>query len=583
MIDKKFMMAFLASMILIVGYNFYYDWRYGEYIQKQAELALVKDSKEAGSQPAKGDKPSQPGKAEEPAVKSAGKSESVQDGGMAAPVAPESLPEPAALTSATPEADEKVIHIYTGVTKVALSNRGGVPVKYTLEKYKDKAGAGVDLRFDFEAHKKLLTADGKALPAAKAYPLLGLKFPKDSFSDKINNSLFSAPQVEGNVVLKEGDKPFSITYALDDPSGIRVRKTYTFHPNSYNFDVSVIVKTTPNWGVFDYSLVLFGLGDEVVDLKAAAYSYHGPILMNGKERIAKAPTADKTVLQYSGDIPWAAITNRYYAVFGIPKIATGRTVLARFIDEANYSLEWQFKSAINDAPEELNIFLGPKEHEILGKYTNGVFSVIDYGWFDVIAKPLFVVLEFFHGLTGNWGWAIILLTVVAKLLFFPLSQKSFRSMQRLQKLQPLVQKLQDVYKDDREKLNQEMLRLYRENKVNPLGGCLPMLLQIPIFFALYKVLLESIELKGAGWILWIKDLAQMDPYYVTPVLMGATMVIQQMMAPKTGDPLQRKMMMALPFVFTFMFLTFPAGLVVYWLVSNILTIAQQWVIYREAK
>jgi len=178
---------------------------------------------------------------------------------------------------------------------------------------------------------------------------------------------------------------------------------------------------------------------------------------------------------------------------------------------------------------------------------------------------------------------VILLTITTKVLFFPLTQKGFKSMQKLQKVQPHLKKIQEAYKDDKEKLNQAMLALYKEHKVNPLGGCLPMILQIPIFFALYKVLLESIELKGAGWILWIHDLAMKDPYYVTPVLMGVSMLVQQMMTPSTGDPMQRKMMMLLPVVFTFMFLSFPSGLVIYWLVNNILTIIQQWIIKRESE
>jgi YidC/Oxa1 family membrane protein insertase len=185
-------------------------------------------------------------------------------------------------------------------------------------------------------------------------------------------------------------------------------------------------------------------------------------------------------------------------------------------------------------------------------------------------------------LTGNWGWAIVILTVSMKTILFPLSQKSFRSMKRMQRLQPQMQKIQELYKNDKEKMNQELMAFYRDNKVNPMGGCMPMFLQIPIFFALYKVLYESIELKGVPWILWITDLTQKDPYYVTPLIMGATMFLQQWMTPSTGDPTQRQVMLIMPVMFTFMFLSFPSGLILYWMVNNVLSIIQQWIINRES-
>ena len=205
---------------------------------------------------------------------------------------------------------------------------------------------------------------------------------------------------------------------------------------------------------------------------------------------------------------------------------------------------------------------------------------VDYGWLTFIAAPLFWVLEWLHKMVGNWGWAIILLTILIKLVFYPLSVASYRSMAHMRKMQPRMAALKERFGDDKQKLNQAMMELYKTEKINPLGGCLPILVQIPVFISLYWVLLESVELRQAPWALWIKDLSAPDPFFVLPVLMGATMLAQQWLNPQPVDPLQKKLMYALPVVFTGMFLFFPSGLVLYWVVQNILSVAQQWQINR---
>ena len=213
----------------------------------------------------------------------------------------------------------------------------------------------------------------------------------------------------------------------------------------------------------------------------------------------------------------------------------------------------------------------------------GLEKALNLGWFAPIAKPLLYTLKYFYKYTHNYGIAIIIITVIIKILFFPLTHKSYKSMKDMQKLQPKMAELKEKYKDDRDTLNRSIMELYRTHKVNPLGGCLPMIVQIPVFFALYKSLMFSIELRHAPFMLWITDLSAKDPYYITPVIMGVTMFIQQKMTPTSMDPMQAKMMLALPVVFTFMFLNFPSGLVIYWLVNNILTIAQQSYINRSLK
>jgi YidC/Oxa1 family membrane protein insertase len=216
---------------------------------------------------------------------------------------------------------------------------------------------------------------------------------------------------------------------------------------------------------------------------------------------------------------------------------------------------------------------------------------INYGFFDFIAKPLNQFLNFLHDYVGNYGVAIIILTIIIKALFWPLSHKSYKSMEQMKKLQPMMAKIREKHADDREKMNAEIMQLYKTYKVNPAGGCLPMLMQIPVFFALYQALLGAIELRHAAFIphlpftdmVWLADLSAKDPYYITPLIMGATMFLQQRMSPPMGDPMQAKIMMFMPVIFTFLFLNFPAGLVVYWLVNNVLSIGQQWLMIRKSK
>ncbi len=226
------------------------------------------------------------------------------------------------------------------------------------------------------------------------------------------------------------------------------------------------------------------------------------------------------------------------------------------------------------------LYVGPKERQRLGKLEESLKLTVDYGWTTVIAVPLYWVLEWLHKEIGNWGWAIILLTILIKAVFYPLSVASYRSMAHMRKMQPRMQALKERFGDDKQKLNQAMMELYKTEKINPLGGCFPILVQIPVFIALYWVLLAAIELRHAPFIFWLKDLSALDPYYVLPILMTITMILQTRMNPVPPDPVQAKVMQFMPFIFSIFFFFFPAGLVLYWLVNNMLSIAQQWQIQR---
>jgi len=232
---------------------------------------------------------------------------------------------------------------------------------------------------------------------------------------------------------------------------------------------------------------------------------------------------------------------------------------------------------------ESAFYAGPKDQAVLESVAPNLNLTVDYGFLWWLAVPLFLIMKWIHGVVGNWGVSIILLTVLVKLVLYPLSAASYRSMANMRRAAPQIKRLQERYSDDRQKLSQEMMALYQKEKMNPLGGCLPMLVQMPVFLALYWVLFESVELRQAPFFAWINDLSVMDPYFVLPILMGASMFLQMQLNPPVPDPVQAKVMQFMPIMFTVMFLFFPSGLVLYWLVNNVLSIAQQWFITRQVE
>ena len=292
-------------------------------------------------------------------------------------------------------------------------------------------------------------------------------------------------------------------------------------------------------------------------------------------------------IQTEKSVDWGIISSNYFLLGLIPD-SSDMYFKARLEDGIyRLALTRELEIFENSAQKmTCTYYMGPKKKSQLEKVPNNFAASLKYGWsvFDIIAKPLMQVLKFFYQYTGNYGIAIIILTIIIKIIFWPLSQKSYKSMNKMKKIQPMMAKVKEKYKGDRQKMNEEMMRLYKTYKVNPAGGCLPMLVQIPVFIALYQALLSAIELRHASFIyylpftdiVWLADLSAKDPLYITPLVMGATMFIQQKMTPSPGDPTQAKIMLFMPVIFTFIFLSFPSGLVVYWLVNNVLSIAQQW-------
>jgi YidC/Oxa1 family membrane protein insertase len=321
------------------------------------------------------------------------------------------------------------------------------------------------------------------------------------------------------------------------------------------------------------------------DLEANG-SYASPLsFINGKQWL-ETPGAGQPPLERTGQVQWTAVQNKYYAIAAIPHTNTEWSVLHQGTHALEYAVALGWPLHTVSTAVHFTVFAGPKELRQLAAIDGNGKSLAElvfynYGWVRVLRPDVWLLrpLQWLYGVTHNYGVAIIIITMIIKLLFYPLTMKSFKSMQAMQHLQPQMKRLQEMYKNDRQKLNEEMMKLYRDQKVNPLGGCLPMVVQIPVFIALYQVLYTSIELRHAGFIWWIKDLSAPD--HPLAIIMGASMVIQQWMTPTTGDPRQAKMMLFMPIIFTFMFLNFPAGLVLYWLVNNMLTIAQQYVMLRQ--
>lgn len=391
---------------------------------------------------------------------------------------------------------------------------------------------------------------------------------------------------------KDGSgRPF-ITLA-SERSGVKLEKTFILNPGSYVVDVGhrVIQATANAAPLVLYTEIVRDASQEQkigpFDGAFSASTFTGPAVYTEKEKFNKLEfteieknkiTIPKQVP--AGDPAWIAMVQHYFASAWIPGDKFVRDIYAGKIDNNLYRIGMQ--TPLGDiAPgatvvEKARLFVGPQEESVLETIAPGFELLKDYGYLTILAKPIFWLLEKIHGYVNNWGWSIILLTILIKLVFFPLSAASYKSMARMKEVQPRLMTMREQYKGEPQKLNQAMMEMYRKEKINPLGGCLPVVIQIPVFIALYWVLLSSVEMRGAPWVMWIHDLSIPDPYYILPLIMAVSMFVQTKLNPTPPDPIQAKVMLYMPIVFSVMFFFFPAGLVLYWVVNNLLSIAQQW-------
>lgn len=491
---------------------------------------------------------------------------------------PDELPK---IQDDVPARKPRLIKVSTPLYTMTLSEKGAAVVSMVLEDYRES----VD-------------------PKSKNKELISEKLNNGTllldFNGKnvrtISNALYQA-DIDADT-MDVTRQPAEIRFRLNGPNGVQLDKVFTFQPDSYlvGLSVSVINRGQENLeGNLAISLT------DIVDDKQSSYAFQGPaaLINNSLEQIKLKKIKDADPME--GEIRWLAIESRYFmtSIVSSPAIK-GKIQLAYNDDQKLVNQLVVDHSSLAPGHREsynFDFFMGPKSLSLLRSYNNELDRAIHFGMADVLAKPCLWFMKQIYRAIPNYGVAIIILTIITRMIFWPLATKSYKSMGEMRKLQPLMQEIREKYKDDKQQMNKEMMDLYRTYKINPLGGCLPMLIQLPVFFALYRMLYQAIELRHAPFIWWINDLSAPDrlfhfdfkiPFmqepYGIPVLtlvMAATMLLQQKMTPTPGDPAQAKMMMFLPMIFLFIFINFSSGLVLYWLVSNVVSIAQQYYINKK--
>jgi YidC/Oxa1 family membrane protein insertase len=464
-------------------------------------------------------------------------------------------------------AEEEIIVVETPLLRVGLSSQGAVITSWEL--------------------KKFLTQTEESLPVQLVYTNGQYPGPltlRSEGHEELTNILRQNPyHVEKDFSELDERHPTGkvvFTYRSDE-SEVWVQKALVFHYDSYVVDMEIRTR-----GISEKLDLVLGTNFGVVEWGQGFIGLLGSAWMIGEELVKESPEAEDPNIRREGPVKWLALQDKYFISVFIPEEATG--LFAKLENEMVVSAGLNLPVGSEGQVHKARLYAGPKQFDVLKSFEIGLEDTIDFGWFiygswapvKAVAKPLFSVLRYINDYTHNFGFAIIILTLGIKLLFVPLQYKSYKSMQGMKDIQPKVAKLQEKYKDDKQKLNEDLMKLYREHKVNPVGGCLPMFLQMPVFIALFNILYMTIDLRQAPFMLWISDLSIQDPFYVLPVLMGASMFVQQKIMPTTADPNMAKMMLILPIGLTFLFVTFPAGLVLYWVTNNVLTITQQFVTDR---
>jgi YidC/Oxa1 family membrane protein insertase len=481
---------------------------------------------------------------------------------------------PAASTTApaatTPIAQAQLVPFSTDVYDGEIDTRGGTLTKLTLKKEGD--GKQPDLfvtLFDHTKDHTYLARTG----------VTGGNFPN-------HNDVFT--QVSGPSSLAAGQDTLKLSFESQEKGGVKVVKTYTFTRGSYVIGVDTRIDNVGTAPVTPTVYMEIVRDSTAVETPLFSHTFLGPAVYTDQKHFQKITFSDidKNKAEYvtSADNGWVAMVQHYFASAWIPQAGVKRDIYVEKIDPALYRVG--VKEPVKtiepgqSADVSARLFAGPEEERVLEGIAPGLDLVKDYGWVTIIAKPLFWLLQKIHSYVGNWGWSIVLLTLLIKAVFFPLSAASYKSMARMKEITPRMQQLRERFKSDPQKMNAALMELYKTEKVNPFGGCLPVVIQIPVFISLYWVLLASVEMRGAPWILWIHDLSQRDPFFILPVLMAGSMFLQTRLNPTPPDPVQAKMMMFMPIAFSVMFFFFPAGLVLYYVVNNVLSIAQQYYITR---
>lgn len=395
--------------------------------------------------------------------------------------------------------------------------------------------------------------------------------------------------ISDNLTMKDGQDTLEVRFAANQ-GNVELVKSYTFHRGHYGIDVKHEVRNKGNVVISPSVYMQLTRDDGKVASDSAFYNtFTGPAAYTEDEKFQKIDfdsIADKdTGLPNRSNEGWIAMLQHYFLTAWVPSENSPRELYTRQLDKHLFAIG-SIVSVGEVAPGaektvDSMLYVGPQDQRRLEYIAPNLDLVVDYGWLTFLAKPIYWLLAFLQGLVGNWGWAIVLLTVLVKAILYPISAAGYKSMARMRDVAPRMKAIQEKYANDKQALNQAMMELYRREKINPAGGCFPILLQIPVFLALYWVLLATVELRGANWLLWVSDLASPDPYLILPLLMVATMIIQMKISPKPTDPTQAKVMMFMPIIFGVMFFFFASGLVLYWLTNNVLSIWQQWYVNKQ--
>ncbi len=468
----------------------------------------------------------------------------------------------------------EAVEVETDYFLAKISTKGGTITSIKLKKYPLSAER-TDLPFQLfkDTTPNLYLAQSGILS-------------NDKESSPNHKAVFRAEQ--SSYKLAEGQDKLQVNLVWTGETGVQVTKTYTFSRSSYVIGLTQSLNNKSGEALAARSYTQLQRSDYIDPNESSfIHTYTGAAIYSPEKKYEKISFDDIASEKFQRDIVggWLAMLQHYFVGAWVPDKNQNYTYYSSYLNGPRYIIG-AYSPVVSVAPGSQfdftdTLWIGPKLQYDLAEVAEGLDLTVDYGWLTILAQPIFWLLDQLYQLVGNWGFAIILLTIIIKLVFYKLSETSYKSMANMRKLTPRLQALKDRYGDDKERLNQAMMEMYKKEKINPLGGCLPILVQIPVFIALYWVLLESVEMRQAPFIFWLDNLSAPDPYFILPLVMGLSMFIQQKLNPAPVDPLQQKMMMSLPFVFTIFFAFFPSGLVLYWVVNNILSIAQQWYITQN--
>lgn len=469
---------------------------------------------------------------------------------------------------------DNIIVVTTDIYRLEIDTQGGTLRNLELLDYTLVKGEEAKIRLFNSSAENLFLGQSGLLTSGQ--------------STKLPNHNTELSSAQASYQLKEGENTLTVPLTWTDNNGISYTKNYLFTRGKYviGLEQKIDNQSTNDWTGRQYTQLLRvpysdGKGNTFIR------TFAGAVVYTEEEKYQKIDFEDMAEedLKVKSVGGWSAMIQHYFATAWVPPAANEEHYFTKELSNQRFVIgsysNPETVAANSSTVFNSQLFIGPKIQPMMEAVAPGLELTVDYSWLTIIGKPIYSLLNFIHSYVGNWGFAIMGVTFCIKLLFFPLSAASYKSMANMRKLQPRLAQLKESYGDDRQKFNQEMMDLYRKEKVNPMGGCLPIMVQIPVFISLYWVLIETVELRQAPFILWIHDLSVKDPFFVLPLIMGITMFLQQRLNPAPVDPLQAKIMRMFPIVFTVFFLFFPSGLVLYWVTNNTLSIIQQWFITKK--